>query len=142
MALREVQKLSTFISVPKYQLQWLEAATLVHQRAGNADSALYYFEKQLHWRDTPTRMAEQSALGLITTRLDFENTQQKMQLLQQEKSAAITNRNFMLLALGLAGTTLLLLLNRKRMQLKMRSRMLEQEKQAATMEGASAREQL
>lgn len=141
-ALREVQKLSTFITGPKYQLQWLQAATLVHQRAGNADSALYYLEKQIPWRDTLTRMAEQSVLKLITTRLDFENTQQKMQLLQQEKSAAIINRNFMLLAVGLTGTTLLLLLNRKRMQLKMRSHMLEQEKHAATMEAASAREQL
>jgi hypothetical protein len=106
------------------------------------DSFDYYNQLKTRLHDSLARIALESSIRMVQTKIANENIQHAVQALQKEKASEAKKRN--LVIIGIALLTVMVILYIKRVKLKQRHRaeLLLQQKRIAEAELASAKEQL
>ena len=108
----------------------------------NNDSSFYYSGLYNKLHDSLERVIYQSSVSISKLRLDDEKNRYSILNLQQEKQAQAQQRNLIIAAILFLATLALLLINRQRLKLKYRQKLLEQDKLRVEQEMESATEQL
>lgn len=109
-----------------------------YSKAGLADSAMWFMQRHTYLSDSINRLAAQSNYNAVQLRMNYEKNAHQFTILKKERQAEINKRNLLLVILLASVITGLLLLNRQRLKTKL----LQQEKEMAELESQSAKEQL
>lgn len=86
---------------PRYLRNAYMAVSAVYRQLGPTDSAFYYAGLYHHLNDTLNQALARNRADVVQTRLDFEKTDNKIQLLIREKRGERIRRNLLLAALVL-----------------------------------------
>ena len=117
-------------------------ASEIFKALGNDDSAYYYTGKYNLLHDSLEKSIYQSSISISQLRLNNEKNRYNIQRLEQEKTDQVQKRNYIIALILLVGIIVLLLINRQRQKLKLKSEIAHQEKKRIETEMESAREQL
>lgn len=117
-------------------------ATQIFRQIGFNDSAFFYNNLYSTLNDSLEKLVATSNLAISTTRLNDERNKYNIISLQREKHAQIQQRNLIIAAIIFIAAIALLIINRQRLKLKYRQKLLEQDKLRVEQEMESARMQL
>jgi len=117
-------------------------ATQVFKTMGDYDSAFYYNNLYFVLNDSLEKEVNVNSLSISRARLNDQVSRYNMQALNREKKAQVTTRNVVIAGTVLVSLLALLVINRKRMKVKLKMEKAEQEKLFMEQEVVAAREQL
>jgi tetratricopeptide (TPR) repeat protein len=109
---------------------------------GKADSFYYYNQQYLQLQDSIKKVSFESSIRMVNAKIDNENIQRAIQMLQKEKESEVAKRNLMIVAVVLLTAMLLLYLKRVRLKQQHREQIVLNEKIITEKELVSAREQM
>ncbi len=117
-------------------------AAQVFREIGLYDSAFYYTNLWSALNDSLEKVVATSSISISMARLNEEASRYKMQTLQQEKRSQLLTRNLLIAFIVVLSVIALLVVNRKRLQEKLKTEKVEHERLRMAQEVASARTQL
>lgn len=112
------------------------------QATNNADSFDFYNQLKINLHDSLARIALESSMRLVQTKIANENIQHAVQELQHEKENEAKRRNMLIAGVGLSVVILLLYLKHVQLQQQHRADLLLHQKKMTETELASAKESL
>ncbi len=116
--------------------------TQIFREMGNYDSAFYYNNLYSKINDSLEKVVATSSLAISKARLNDETSRYNIQNLNREKKAQLLQRNIIIAGIAVFSIIALLVVNRKRLQTKLKMKMVEQEKRRMEQDVISANEQL
>lgn len=140
--IREAIALIKLLPNEGYQQNIYFAAVEVYKANGLVDSAIYYSGLYQKVHDAIEKKINTSSLAISIVRINEEKSRYNIRRLQDEKKSQALQRNFIILAIVLLSVISLLLVNRKRIQLKYRQENSETEKKIVETEMAAAKQQM
>lgn len=117
-------------------------ASEVFKSLGDDDSAYYYSIKYNLLHDSIEKTIFASSISIANLRIKNEKNRYDILNLEREKSEQLRQRNLVILAIVLFSAVVLLLINRKRQELKHSGDIMLQQKKTIEVEMEAAREQL
>lgn len=145
LALQQVREAINLLQVipdANYLHNTLYTAADIFKVMGNTDSAYYYSERYNRLHDSLEKVINLSSVAIAEMRANNERSMYRIRNLQQEKELQRQYRNFTVAIIIFLALIALLLVNRKRLQLKHAQELVLQQKINAEREVATAREQL
>ena len=145
IALEEVRETFSLLQkwpAPTYLQSAYFTAAEIFKTLKNNDSSFYYSGLYNKLHDSLEKVIYQSSVSISQLRLDDEKNRYSILNLQQEKQAQVQQRNLIIAAILFFAAIALLVINRQRLKLKYRQRLLEQDKLRVELEMESATEQL
>jgi DNA-binding CsgD family transcriptional regulator len=140
--IRETFSLLQKWPAPNYLQNAYFTAAEIFKTLKNNDSSFYYSGLYNKLHDSLERVIYQSSVSISKLRLDDEKNRYSILNLQQEKQAQVQQRNLIIAAILFLAAVALLVINRQRLKLKYRQKLLEQDKLRVELEMESATEQL
>jgi tetratricopeptide (TPR) repeat protein/DNA-binding CsgD family transcriptional regulator len=101
-----------------YRQNAYQTASEIFKSLGNNDSALYYSVKYNLLHDSLEKVIYQSSLNISQLRLNNEKNKFNIQSLERSKNDQIVQRNYIIGAVLLFGSIILLIINRQRQKSK------------------------
>jgi tetratricopeptide (TPR) repeat protein len=117
-------------------------AAQVFRELGLYDSAFYYTNLWSALNDSLEKVVATSSISISSAKLNDERSRYEMQILNQEKRLQLLTRNLLITFTVVLSVIALLLVNRKRLQEKLKTERANQENVRMEQEVASARVQL
>ncbi|HEY3387915.1 MAG TPA: hypothetical protein VGK46_15485 [Saprospiraceae bacterium] len=127
---------------PVYMANTLYTFTKVFGSLGKADSVSYYLEKFLVLHDSIEQKASDSRTENVLMRLDNQEYVHTIINLNKEKKRVALIRNFILILIILLALVVVMILNRRTLKHKMRSKEALDARRAAEQDALLAKEQL
>ena len=144
-ALEEAREAIRFLSLwpnGPYLRDTYYTLTRIFRAMGNSDSAFYYNDRYIALNDSLEKEVATSSLTIAKAKLNNETSRYNIQRLNKEKERQVMLRNFIIGAIVLLSLITILIVNRIRLNTKMRMEKVEREKQFMEQEINSARDQL
>ena len=116
--------------------------TRIFRAMGNYDSAFYYHDRYTVLHDSLEKEVATSSLAISKAKLAHETNKYNIQKLNKEKQEQLALRNMIIGAIMLTSLFAILIVNRVRLNTKMRMEKVEKEKQLMEQEVSSAKDQL
>ena len=104
----------------------------IFKAMGNYDSAFYYNDRHTSLNDSLEKVVAVSSLAIATAKLNAEKSRYDIQNLNNEKRSELLLRNIIIVVIVLLFLIALLILNRKRLNEKIKKEKIEQEMLLAT----------
>jgi tetratricopeptide (TPR) repeat protein len=139
---REAQKLLNTSYKADYMVNTLLTFTKTFIRLGETDSVNLYLDRFLHLHDSLEQKASDSRAENIMMRLDGQQNINTITLLNKEKRKIGLIRNFIIVCILFLALIGFMILNRQKLQLKLRRKEAMEAKSHAEQEAHLAREQL
>jgi DNA-binding CsgD family transcriptional regulator len=127
---------------PNYLQNAYFTAAEIFKALKNDDSSFYYSGLYNKLHDSLEKEIYQSSVSISKLRLSDEKNRYRIINLQREKQAQLQRRNLIIAAILFLAVVALLVINRQRLKLKYRQKLLEQDKLRVEQEMESAKTQL
>ncbi len=144
-AIKQVRKAFALLRTTpsrNYQQNIYFTAAEIFKALKNDDSSFYYSGLYNKLHDSIEKEIYQSSVSISKLRLDDEKNRYNILNLQREKQTQLQQRNLIIAAIIFLAAIVLLVINRQRLKLKYRQKLLEQDKLRIEQEVESARTQL
>jgi tetratricopeptide (TPR) repeat protein/DNA-binding CsgD family transcriptional regulator len=127
---------------PDYLQNTYFTAAEIFKTLKNNDSSFYYSALYNKLHDSLERVIYQSSISISKLRLDDEKNRYNILNMQHEEQEQAQQRNLIIGAIIFLAVVSIFMINRQRLKLKYRQKLLEQDKQRVEQEMESARIQL
>ncbi|MCX6316620.1 MAG: tetratricopeptide repeat protein [Bacteroidetes bacterium] len=127
---------------PGYLRNACMAVSAVYRRLGPTDSAFYYADWYNHLNDSLNQALARNRADVVQTRLEFEKTSNRIQILIREKKDEKKRRNLLLAGIGLLLICGWLYFRWQKQRHYIHQQQLMYQKEKAEMEMKNARQQL
>ena len=118
------------------------ASTQIFREMGNYDSAFYYNNVWSRINDSLERVVATSSLAISKAKLNDETSRYNIQNLNKEKRSQLLARNIIIASIVVLSFFVVLIVNRQRLNEKLKTDKAEQEKLRMEQEVVSAKAQL
>ncbi|HLK29216.1 MAG TPA: tetratricopeptide repeat protein [Puia sp.] len=127
---------------PNYSQNAYFTAAEIFKTLKNDDSSFYYSGLYNKLHDSLEKIIYQSSVSISKLRVEDEKNRYNIVNLQREEQAQLQKRNLIIVGIFFLAAIALLVINRQRLKLQYRQKLLEQDKQRVEQEMESSREQL